>query len=801
MKIKIYLGLLSVFLGAMLLTTSSAHAVSGDCYFPAGAGPVGSGGVCSEEGLGDYGINDILTGRDINGNGQAIPASVNSKPEFINFIVGRFHSDNVQDRIGAAFIIQEMRGSHAWPNDANIDDWIARMQQASVSVSKVWDGSVGRTSWYDNDKGNTFYGDHPNVGRMVMVVRQDGRVKAKIEVLCGNMVAGAVPIELRTNWEAIPKSSADKPVVKPGGNVHWDHSIKNMGPDNTSEPIYWEIKQFKKENGAPNEVGVTIASDTIGKNRAKGDILLRTKGYLNVPASDLGKRICQYIRFKPYAVVNNDVKDSSFRSSNPVCVPVKQNIVGGDFVPSAAVDRDFAEPNTQYGWKASVTDGFIPLSQHPHPPEPQNESTITWEVREIVYPPDNTSSYAGGTGPFVCPVAPGDCSIKNGAMHAHKHPGGSVFFPGPGEDDWKMETVPDNLASGTRICYVSSVKLPKELDPQLYRHWYDNYYWEQTGTDSNGDPIYGWVNHPYYEDETVYKDESTRQWRHSTEECVTVAKRPRVQIRGEDVAVRGNIITGVSTYKDDGKTFGSWVEYGAFSLGENEFSASGAAYNEGSASDRSAWSKLTFANKNDDASYGNFGSIPEPPKIAEYYASKVTGPWNGSILGDGGIFSAGSTSVSGTGVSKPYVIYSSGDVTIDHNIEYSNGPFDSAARLPQVIIIAKKIKITGNVTKVDAWLITTVNGVDHGSINTCSDLGDRVPLADNDCKLPLVVNGPVVTGSLYLRRTYGAKPFIDRGAPAEIFRLRPDAFIWGYGQSSSDSVAQTVDISELPPRF
>lgn len=793
MKIKIYFGLLSIFLGAMLLTTGSAHAVGGDCYFPAGAGPVGSGGVCSEEGLGDYGINDILTGRDINGNGQAIPASVNSKPEFITFIVGRFHSGNVQDRIGAAFIIQEMRGSHAWPSDADIDDWVARMQQASVSVSKVWDGSVGRTSWYDNDKKNTFYGDHPNVGRMVMVVKQSGKVKAKIEVLCGNMVAGAIPIELKNNWEVTPDTTSRKSAVKPGQTIPWNHTAKKTGSDKTTDPIYWEIRQFKKDNGGSNVLGSVIDSGTIPKKQDNGEILSKPKQYI-ATESDIGKRVCQYVRIKPYAMVDNELKDERFRSSDPVCVPVRKEVENGDFVPNAIVSPDYAEPNTEYYWHATVTDGFIPQSTHPHPPEPQKEGSITWEVHKIIYPPSNTSIYAGGTGAFDCPVAPQDCPLVHSG-HALEQPGSPnpLRFPISGD---QTDTVPDNLASGSRICVVSSVFLPKQLEP--YTHWYDNYVWENVGTNDN--PVWVLVNHPYPVQEEIYKDESTRLWRHSAADCVTVAKRPRVQIRGEDIAVRGGIITGVSKFAD-GKTFGSWVEYGAFVLGENDFSASGAAYNEGaSGGDKALWSKLTFANNRGEP-YGNYAAIPDPPKITEYYASKATGGWDGSLLGNGGIYSVGSRSVSGRGVTKSYVIYSSGDITINDNIEYNNGPYAPGAKLPQVIIIAKNIKITENVTKIDAWLITTVNGTDHGSINTCSNFADTAPLTDADCKLQLEINGPVVTGKLLLRRTYGARPGIDRGVAAEIFRLRPDAFVWGYGQSSSDSVAQTVDIVELPPRF
>jgi len=751
---------------------------------------------------------DVFPGRTSASSPDTIPDRARNKAGFIGYIKDMLNG-GPQQRTAAAYVINTMVGAgkdgekfnkQRTPSPAMIEDWEKRINDPSITMTTDFQdpNRYGGITFYDHSINDVFLTNYNPGGRQLILFKHGASVVYVIEKPCGNPVGRlSLPVP-KDNWEATPNTTSRKSAIKPGQNIPWHHTVKKTGPDNTTDPIYWEIKQFKKDNGGPNEVGITIDHGTMSKNKTNGEILSKDTTYLNASESDIGKRICQYIRIKPYAMVDNNLKDEHFRSSDPECVPVRKEVENGDFVPNAIVSPDYAEPNTEYYWHATVTDGFIPQSTHPHPPVPQKEESITWEVHKIIYPPSVTSEYAGGTGLFACPAGATCNQESSPPGHALKQPGSPNPLRVPTSGD-NTGVVPDDLASGSRICYVSSVHLPKGLEP--HTHWYDDYRWEQTGTDSHDDPVYGWVNHPYPVQEEIYKDESTRLWRHSAADCVTVAKRPRVQVRGEDVAVRGNIITSVSKFAD-GKTFGSWVEYGAFSLGENDFSASGAAYNEGSTSDdRAAWSKLTFANYKGEP-YGNFGSIPDAPKIAEYYASKITGPWSGSILDDNsGVFSTGSTSISGIGVSKSYVIYSSGDVTIDHNIEYSNGPFDSGAKLPQVIIIAKNIKITGNVTKVDAWLVTAVSGADHGSINTCSDVADTAPLTDGDCRLPLVVNGPVVTGNLLLRRTYGARPGIDRGVAAEIFRLRPDAFIWGYGQSSSDSVAQTVDISELPPRF
>lgn len=748
---------------------------------------------------------DVFPGRTSAASPDTIPDRARNKAGFIDYMKDKLNHGNTQERTAAAYVINTMvgagdRGNPAVDKSTNpdmIEEWEARINDQSITmVTDSQDPNrYGGITFYDHSINDVFVTNYNPGARQLIMFKKGASVVYVIEKPCGNPVGRLSLPKPQIDWEATPKTVGHPSAVKPGKDITWDHTVNKTGPDKTTEKIYWEIKQFKKDNGGPNEIGVTIASDTIEKNKPNGSILSRTKSY-TAQAGDLGKRICQYIRIKPYAVVANDVKNT-FRSSSPVCIPVKKDVVSGDFVPNSTVSPDYTEPNTKYYWDATVTDGFIPQSTHPHPLEPQKEETILWEVRKIVYPPENTTVFVGGTGPFVCPTA-APCPVVHSG-HALKQPGSPnpLRVPVSGEQE---ETVPDNMAAGTRICYVSSVKLPKGLDP--YTHWYDDWRWEQTGTDAHGDPIYGWVNHPYPVDETVYKDESTRLWSHSDADCVMVAKRPRVQIRGEDLAVRGDITTSVSKYADEGgKTFGSWVEYGAFSLGQNDFAASGAAYNEGSGTDNKAlWSKLTFANDSGEP-YGEFGSIPEPPKIAEYYVSKATTPWGGSLSGADGIYSTGSVSVSGNGVTGSYVIYSSGDVTINNNIQYSDKSFAPGDKLPQVIIIAKNIRIQGNVTRIDAWLITTVNGTNHGSINTCVDVPDAADLADYICANKLEVNGPVVTGNLLLRRTFGAKPNLDRGVAAEIFRLRPDAFLWGYGQSSSNSVAQTVDISELPPRF
>jgi hypothetical protein len=302
------------------------------------------------------------------------------------------------------------------------------------------------------------------------------------------------------------------------------------------------------------------------------------------------------------------------------------------------------------------------------------------------------------------------------------------------------------------------------------------------------------------------------RWMHSKPICTTVGKKPKVQVWGGDLAVRGKIETSTSVKNVGGtKVFGSWVEYGAFSIGMNTRFASASGLNGQTNNAQSAWSKLTFANIDDTgtASYGNYATATNfrpAPGIAGYFAA-LPGK---QAVGAGSVdlsnleFTTGSTPVVRTAgnltitrsdipAGRSVVILASGTVTITDQITYTSAALNNVRDIPQVVIIANNINIHGNVKQIDAWLVAS------GTINTCNDFAGN--LTSNKCDEPLAVNGPVVTGKLILNRTAGADAGAQSGDPAERFNLRPDAFLWAQLQASGNDKAQTVYSTELPPRF
>ena len=161
-------------------------------------------------------------------------------------------------------------------------------------------------------------------------------------------------------------------------------------------------------------------------------------------------------------------------------------------------------------------------------------------------------------------------------------------------------------------------------------------------------------------------------------------------------------------------------------------------------------------------------------------------------------------------------MYVDGTLTIDRNINIAHETYNAVDDFPQVLIFAKKINITSNVTNIDAWLILDEDYGDN-QIDTCSD--NHYPNALS-CNETLTITGPVFARKLVLNRTAGAHTggghagahplqtgptgtYYAEGSihPAEVFTLRADAYFWAYRQSLSGGQAYMVYSREIAPRY
>lgn len=313
---------------------------------------------------------------------------------------------------------------------------------------------------------------------------------------------------------------------------------------------------------------------------------------------------------------------------------------------------------------------------------------------------------------------------------------------------------------------------------------------------------------------------ATPAWRYSALRCVMIGKKPKTQVWGGDVRVRGQVNT--STSQVAGRNFGSWGEYGLLTTGSIVGMASGSGLNGGFTGGSPVdWNKLTFANI-DNSGSPSFGSFTLPPPRdlgAQFGAGGGAPSSNLGTLASGvyetnttGTFTISASDIGQqAGRGKKIVIrVPNGTVRITGDITYrgqgASNTFTSVDQLPQVIIIANRIDIMNSVGRVDAWLLTRDTNpspaIANDGINTCGDVAQTGAITLSQCTNTLTVNGPIVTSHLYLRRTAGSgSTATTAGDPAEVFNLRADTFLWARNQAAQNGKAQTVYSVELPPRF
>lgn len=407
--------------------------------------------------------------------------------------------------------------------------------------------------------------------------------------------------------------------------------------------------------------------------------------------------------------------------------------------------------------------------------------SVAWRVTQFTVAPGGKAP-SGATNKVTPPVyfATGTSNVKTVAAtsssFAKGTTAGSNFPMSTAARDVKI----DDLPVGTKVCFALSVA-------------------------------------PYNQ------NVSTGDWKHSNPYCIVIAKRPKVQILGNDLFVgRGevsNIITSTTvkrtTYE---KTYGSWGEYAVIATGGISGMASGAGYNNGASTSGpklTLCNLLTFTNQTANkctatstttGSYtSNAASLPSISArltVTKDSLGKSPAAFNIQDKAKGVYTATGDVTLSGNATipAGRWVVLNmpDADVRIRDNIEYSNDTLRSASDIPQVIIIANSIAIDASVTRVDAWLIAT--GSD-GTIDTCKEVSNFSDLNSDKCDKRLTVNGPVIAKHLLLKRTAGSGPGDETGDPAEKFNLRPDAYLWATAWIADAGRLQTTFSKELPPRF
>lgn len=408
---------------------------------------------------------------------------------------------------------------------------------------------------------------------------------------------------------------------------------------------------------------------------------------------------------------------------------------------------------------------------------PTGSDTVNWQITSFTVNDGDTppTGATNTTPPITYYASPGNNIRNERSVNAS--------FPVVGVNSiGNQAVVIGDYAIGTRVCYVLS------LSP--YTH-------------------------------------AASGWRHSNPFCVVIAKQPKVQILGGDLIVgkglTSTIVTPATRKSVNGtdRTYGSWGEYGVIATGLITGFGSGAGYSGGNTSPAYCdASYLTFTNAGTStcaaasSTKGGYALAKQLPDIAGRFIYTI--PISGGAINVSNVSSgvygidpqlAQTITVSANpgagGQIQPgrSIIISapSGTVNITSNIEYTGAALSRAADIPQVVIIADTINIADSVTNIDAWLVATGT---NGNINTCASISNPVAqLNANVCNQKLTINGPVVAKHLYLYRTAGSDTGAGSGNPAEVFNLRPDAYLWATNYTASAGRLQTVSTKELPPRF
>ena len=701
-----------------------------------------------------------------------------NKQAFLDFVYGRFLGSNEAgpcpgngcDYVGSAYIIQTMRGGasgwdYGFPDAADVDDWATKVRDPDIGLRWGVEGAAA---------GSLTTARFRNSQRDVAQVSGStfGNTLSFYSISTGKV--------LYMIRESCANPLGDYPGL-PAVAKEWDVTPSVSANTTTAaigDTITWT---HTLTNNGPSSTSSNVGyryqdSDGLGAGTGGDSILPANTGddksgsftstYV-VKASDVGKNLCRSTSASPKAW-----NDSARTTSAATCVNVPYSYT---LTPTTMLNKSGAvEVPTSVDITPTVTNSG-----------PTNSLPTQWQLTRIdIKPGSATPKPSGGSTAIAQPP----CSFFSGAGAVCEsiQKGTSVFGPSGSITGDALNNATETIGElpvGSKICFALSVQ-----------------------------PV----------------SSSSTNWSHSAPICLTVAKKPKVQVLGSDLIVGratpyndsrvSQVATSSSLSGTTGKYYGSWSEYAIIPTGRVTGMASGATYSGGTTENQFCkLSLLTIANNTNPncqvGEIGKYASGSVAPDIAGRFPatsaqmitvnSKNINTLAPSLVHTSNQANLTLTSSAAFGAGQ-WVVINAPDttVTIDSNINYTSATLNGINDIPQVVIIAKNIIIGAGVTNVDAWLIATGAG-SNGYINTCGIVpaGSPSGINSNNCGSLLTVNGPVMANKLYMYRTAGSGLGADVGNPAEVFNLRGDAYLWATEYSSSAGRLPTVDTKELPPRF
>lgn len=793
-------------IGASLMMTLNVYAIygvdNGEGYFDGHDMCVDRDGDSDGDGVQDC-MEGSVSSSDfyvlpVKSGGKALPNSIDNAGELYDLLVEYNDSDSDKKKTGSGFIVNTMLGRDSGDDEGRrIDDstWKdlkARLRSMDSKDQIDWDGNYSycKSSFYtkyyynrdgDEKKNNdvAFYDLKRGSCKSDPSIRfydDNGDLIYALSRVCANPVGSDLgELPEANDWKVSVKSEIINRSSLPltvGSTVSWKHTVKNDGPDETDVDV-----DYRYEDG-----GVLGSGSGENHEFSEGADDKHSEDFNStsraITQDDVGGQMCRATSAQSKSW---DSSDRIYSSNACVTIPYNYSLL----------------PSVSTNVSGGIVEADMPISIFPTvsneiKTNPTKSKNTQWRVTEIIFDTDtdvpasllDSSTYSDSepcpNGIYFNP----NMGCRNVTTIADKT-GNTVFTE---NGDWRSgdilstNVVVGSYDVGTKVCYAFSIQ-PNKSTPSV---------------DDN-------------------------RWRHSALDCFIVGKKPKVQIWGGDLKTGGSVQTSTSRKSIGGVygTFGSWAEYGIISALTINGMASGSAFNSarGLASTNVCdYSYISFINSTGascrDSSpivIGNYSNTQSMPDVASNFTATgesigVDAVIANDLRPDQGVYigsRSGNLTLNQSQISagKTIVLKVTGTVVIAGNQTYDNDNFGarykSISDIPQLVIIAGNIVIEDDVTNIDAWLVAP-----DGYINTCASVGMvDVRLSSLICNQKLTVNGPVMTGKLYLNRTAGSNAGVRSGDPAEVFNLRPDAYLWAYSTSRSNGQIHTVKTTELPPRL
>lgn len=715
--------------------------------------------------IADSAGTDVLP-REYQSGTEAMPSSINSATEFINFIMDKYNNGNSQERTGAAFIMStmlELNGNS--DRSPNTSAWAEVVRTAVNHGHVTWRAnfSYSINSYYQGPSGGGATNDdafYDNSGTFPAMIFEDeyGRITYVLKWQCANPVGTPTTFNtysLEQPWNIsatsyVVNSAGDDSRNAPVGQIstyvgdtlNWTHRVLNTGSfTNPTQVDSWSAQAI----GGP--FSTVTPRFTIGVMGAGASHTYSDAPYV-VPNFPVGTNICRTAFYNPASSSSNADERSAghcavVEASYDLEPTINVQVNGG----AAAGNRAEAGDTVTFTYAVNNTGG--------------NATNIGCTIYGLTR-----------NGYYALPGTPDNTSDPGFVQPAHGCPRN---FPGSTNTTLVTETIP-----------AAQVIMNRSICRSLY----------VASATPGGSPL-------------------------GIEACAYVVRKPYIRAYGSDVVTGMGYedSSGSCSTTDDAAIIGwnrgaasAWAGAGT----QHAALGTGRIFDFASSLGGAAGppTALSFRNDNTASGSGNFGGdFDWAPCMPDYYgerpASTLAIPVSIASMNTGDYGGSGNVTLGGGGLAagERITVYVDGNLMLNSNIVY--GGSWTIDQMPLLkVVVRGDIFIDRAATQLDGLFIAQPTGAGTGGgIYTCvyTDFV-QPPLTNNlatQCGSKLTINGALIGRDVRLLRTTGTLRQSAAGEAntsaniAEVINYGPH--MWSWQPPSTDSGATYDAITSLPP--